>query len=172
MAQNKTASYLQAAERPCDFADAARVTDGIVSQVLTFAWYAPQSHIRGAACRNHRLFVEFFIFVPSLSWQTIVFHIRKTAPKTAFPHRQGCSLLSCRWSSRGGRAPAKHACVLSFPYVCPEPVLVKRSFLYINGAKGRVSLRICEANVLLLGAFAWLWWCWRPGRPWRCWGGG
>jgi hypothetical protein len=24
---------------------------------------------------------------------------------------------------------------LSFPYVCPEPVLVKRSFLYINGFK-------------------------------------
>jgi hypothetical protein len=24
---------------------------------------------------------------------------------------------------------------LSFPYVCPEPVLVKRAFLYINGAK-------------------------------------
>ena len=22
-----------------------------------------------------------------------------------------------------------------FPYVCPEPVLVKRSFLYINGSK-------------------------------------
>ena len=59
-----------------------------------------------------------------------------------------------------------------FPYVCPEPVLVKRSFLYINGAKGRVSLRICEANVLLLGAFAWLWWCWRSRWPWRCWGGG
>jgi hypothetical protein len=25
--------------------------------------------------------------------------------------------------------------VLSFPYVCPEPVLAKSSFLYINGAK-------------------------------------
>ena len=24
---------------------------------------------------------------------------------------------------------------LSFPYVCPEPVLVKSSFLYINGSK-------------------------------------
>jgi hypothetical protein len=23
----------------------------------------------------------------------------------------------------------------SFPYVCPEPVLAKRSFLYTNGAK-------------------------------------
>jgi hypothetical protein len=23
----------------------------------------------------------------------------------------------------------------SFPYVCPEPVLVKSSFLYINGSK-------------------------------------
>jgi hypothetical protein len=24
---------------------------------------------------------------------------------------------------------------LSFPYVCPEPVLVKQCILYINGAK-------------------------------------
>jgi hypothetical protein len=32
---------------------------------------------------------------------------------------------------------------LSFPYVCPEPVLVKRSLLYINGSKSTVSyLRI------------------------------
>eukprot|EP01051_Picozoa_sp_SAG22_P034890 SAG22_NODE_16082_length_333_cov_0.760684_1_plen_66_part_10 len=29
---------------------------------------------------------------------------------------------------------------LSFPYVCPEPVLVKRSFLYINGYKKTVFL--------------------------------
>jgi hypothetical protein len=29
----------------------------------------------------------------------------------------------------------KTAFFLSFPYVCPEPVLAKRSFLYINGAK-------------------------------------
>jgi hypothetical protein len=29
----------------------------------------------------------------------------------------------------------KTAFFLSFPYVCPEPVLVKCSFLYINGAK-------------------------------------
>jgi hypothetical protein len=27
---------------------------------------------------------------------------------------------------------------LSLPYVCPEPVLVKRSFLYINGAESGV----------------------------------
>jgi hypothetical protein len=25
--------------------------------------------------------------------------------------------------------------LLGFPYVCPEPVLVKRSFIYINGSK-------------------------------------
>ena len=35
---------------------------------------------------------------------------------------------------------------LSFPYVCPEPVLVKRSLLYINGSKSTVSyLRIPAA---------------------------
>ena len=34
------------------------------------------------------------------------------------------------------RGPAPGACpFLSFPYVCPEPVLVKCSVLYINGAK-------------------------------------
>ena len=37
----------------------------------------------------------------------------------------------------------QHACTkrhsfLSFPYVCPEPVLVKCSFIYINGAKSGV----------------------------------
>jgi len=29
--------------------------------------------------------------------------------------------------------PAKTVCFLSFPYVCPEPVLVKRAFFDING---------------------------------------
>jgi hypothetical protein len=29
----------------------------------------------------------------------------------------------------------KTASFFEFPYVCPEPVLAKRSFLYINGAK-------------------------------------
>ena len=35
--------------------------------------------------------------------------------------------------------PKKNATLfLSFPYVCPEPVLVKCSFLYINGSKSGV----------------------------------
>jgi hypothetical protein len=34
--------------------------------------------------------------------------------------------------------PVKNGPFLSFPYVCPEPVLVKRSFLYINGSKGPI----------------------------------
>jgi hypothetical protein len=35
--------------------------------------------------------------------------------------------------------PKKNATLfLSFPYVCPEPVLVNRSFLYINGSKSGV----------------------------------
>ena len=29
-----------------------------------------------------------------------------------------------------------------FPYVCPEPVLVKTSFIYINGSKGPFSYRV------------------------------
>ena len=32
-------------------------------------------------------------------------------------------------------AVGKRHLFLSFPYVCPEPVLAKRSFLYINGSK-------------------------------------
>jgi hypothetical protein len=39
---------------------------------------------------------------------------------------------------------------LSFPYVCPEPVLVKCSFLYINGSKSRTGN--ADAKVLALGA--------------------
>ena len=49
---------------------------------------------------------------------------------------------------------------LSFPYVCPEPVLVKSSFLYINGSKSAVfspvqthitviyacMMRVCNTN--------------------------
>jgi hypothetical protein len=41
---------------------------------------------------------------------------------------------------------AKHPCrnamsfLKCFPYVCPKPVLVKRAFLYINGAQRRVAL--------------------------------
>jgi hypothetical protein len=42
---------------------------------------------------------------------------------------------------------AKNATFLSFPYVCPEPVLAKCSFLYINGSKR------CDCN--------------RPGYNWR-----
>jgi hypothetical protein len=33
----------------------------------------------------------------------------------------------------------KNASFFEFPYVCPEPVLVKCSFLYINGSKRRLS---------------------------------
>jgi hypothetical protein len=36
----------------------------------------------------------------------------------------------------------------SFPYVCPEPVLVKSSFLYINGSKSAVFLPGVEADDL------------------------
>eukprot|EP01046_Picozoa_sp_COSAG06_P020396 COSAG06_NODE_1490_length_9281_cov_6.074820_4_plen_121_part_00 len=35
----------------------------------------------------------------------------------------------------GPETVRKTAFFLSFPYVCPEPVLAKCSFLYINGAK-------------------------------------
>jgi hypothetical protein len=37
-------------------------------------------------------------------------------------------------------ASEKTASFLSFPYVCPEPVLVKECILYINGPKMAVFL--------------------------------
>ncbi len=40
---------------------------------------------------------------------------------------------------------------LSFPYVCPEPVLVKSSFLYINGEKSAVFTP-CTATMRAFGA--------------------
>jgi hypothetical protein len=39
---------------------------------------------------------------------------------------------------RLGHAYEKRHSFLNFPYVCPEPVLVKRCILYINGAKSGV----------------------------------
>jgi hypothetical protein len=38
---------------------------------------------------------------------------------------------------------------LSFPYVCPEPVLAKLSFIYINGAKNGVFLPWERENAML-----------------------
>jgi hypothetical protein len=41
------------------------------------------------------------------------------------------------------RHPATNATLfLSFPHVCPEPVLVKSSVLYINDAERQTSRRI------------------------------
>jgi hypothetical protein len=39
--------------------------------------------------------------------------------------------------THGIPAKKRHS-FLTFPYVCPEPVLVKCSFLYINGSKSGV----------------------------------
>jgi hypothetical protein len=38
------------------------------------------------------------------------------------------------------------ACLGSFPYVCPEPVLVKCSFLYTNGSKILIDSFWCGAS--------------------------
>jgi hypothetical protein len=48
------------------------------------------------------------------------------------------------------RRPEKNVLFLSFSYVCPEPVLVKCSFLYINGAKSTIFSPLqdaCEGGV-------------------------
>jgi hypothetical protein len=45
---------------------------------------------------------------------------------------------------------------LSFPYVCPEPVLASSSFLYINGSKvpffagAELKSPICQASLIKL----------------------
>ena len=38
---------------------------------------------------------------------------------------------------RNGSGQGRRRLFLSFPYVCPEPVLVKRLLIYINGSKRR-----------------------------------
>jgi hypothetical protein len=45
----------------------------------------------------------------------------------------GTTLIMVHSAGTGGGAIP----FLSFPYVCPEPVLIKCSFLYINGSKRR-----------------------------------
>ena len=47
------------------------------------------------------------------------------------------SVLSLSWQKDrlGYAAGSKRPLFLNFSYVCPEPVLAKRSFLYINGFK-------------------------------------
>jgi hypothetical protein len=42
------------------------------------------------------------------------------------------------WGTDGCGAKRFLFCVFCFPYVCPEPVLVKSCILYINGAKSGV----------------------------------
>jgi hypothetical protein len=42
---------------------------------------------------------------------------------------------SLAWDLARREAATKRSLFECFPYVCPEPVLVKSSFLYINGAK-------------------------------------
>ena len=70
---------------------------------------------------------------------------RKTRQDKTSPLVLSCLVLSCllEFPHRDivveralEHIPAKNTSLfLSFPYVCPEPVLAKRSFLYINGAK-------------------------------------
>jgi hypothetical protein len=76
--------------------------------------------------------------VPSFSWQMDVFIRKKRETESVF-----CGTVPIEPSQ-----PAENVTlVLSFPYVCPEPVLVKCSFLYINGAKSGVfrtqSVELC-----------------------------
>ena len=44
--------------------------------------------------------------------------------------------------------PAETRLFLSFPYVCPKPVLVKWAFLYINGTKDAFPYRPIPTSVL------------------------
>ena len=76
--------------------------------------------------------------VPSFSWQMDVFIRKKRETESVF-----CGTVPIEPSQ-----PAENVTlVLSFPYVCPKPVLVKCSFLYTNGAKSGVfrtqSVELC-----------------------------
>jgi hypothetical protein len=79
-------------------------------------------------------------------------HQPTAAARKFKPRPRGCrSELAAeeRGGSMQGAGGAKNGFFSSFPYVCPEPVLAKCSFLYINGAQmpffagedgGRLSL--------------------------------
>ena len=60
--------------------------------------------------------------------------IVKVAAHTAGP----LSPAAARQKDSVSQPARKRHSLMSFPYVCPEPVLVKRSFLYINGSKSGV----------------------------------
>jgi hypothetical protein len=104
------------------------------------------------------------MFVQSLSWQTIGFH-KKPHTHTQKKRETSMSHLIEEWFIASGlpqpfgwgafRVHETHPSFLSFPYVCPEPVLVKSSFLSKNGAKKGVlctgtfvELQPCSNGVL------------------------
>ena len=102
---------------------------------------APHSELR-QALRVGLLSKTFFnwsafpMFVPSLSWQNDHFYIKTDNKKCVFLTWHHV-LISGFSSALGCSCEKRHSC-LSFPCVCPEPVLVKRSFLYITGATSGV----------------------------------
>ena len=57
-------------------------------------------------------------------------------------------------SSLAHALPGKTALFLSFPYVCPEPVLVKECILYINGSKSAVFLPRLDSRLAVLEQLA------------------
>ena len=85
----------------------------------------------------------------------------RTAPSACSP-----PLLRAQLERRGGSLPRReeldelrlidgavvvsihlrqNGLFLSFPYVCPEPVLVKSAFLHINGSKSPFFHRLVDA---------------------------
>eukprot|EP01046_Picozoa_sp_COSAG06_P050357 COSAG06_NODE_7958_length_2322_cov_105.541610_3_plen_136_part_00 len=54
------------------------------------------------------------------------------------------SVASIRKRASSPPLPVRKRSFLSFPYVCPEPVSAKCSFLYINGAKSGVFRTLCR----------------------------
>eukprot|EP01046_Picozoa_sp_COSAG06_P055648 COSAG06_NODE_10294_length_1708_cov_1.897452_1_plen_214_part_00 len=77
-------------------------------------------------------FAPFFIYKASFYQDRLGTNIRKIQKKWRF--------LSYRLLDGGRAGHGRHLrktrlCFECFPYVCPEPVLAKRSHLYINGSK-------------------------------------
>ena len=87
---------------------------------------------------------SFSMSVPSLSWQILGFVASNGIAKKTF-HRTTTPSIS----SELMEPIRKRHSFLSFPYVCPEPVLAKLSFIYINGAKNGVFLPWERENAML-----------------------
>ena len=85
-------------------------------------------------------------------------HILREPPKRDFvsyrvdPQLHPASVVS-KAVSKDNTVLQENGQFLSFPYVCPEPVLAPRSLLYINGSKRPFSHLPAESRRFSVGVF-------------------